>query len=86
LWDHDERRKASAWFNQMIDGMRTSGAICPSNLKHIAAALRLMHDPVLTTKSRIDMRSIAPIRIEGLHCRDTPHATDAFGGWRPRLI
>jgi hypothetical protein len=45
LWDHGEKKDASAAFNQMIDRVRTANRIYPSNPQHIAAALRLVHDP-----------------------------------------
>jgi hypothetical protein len=51
LWDHGEKKDASASFNQMIDAIRTSSRIYPSNPQHIATALRLIHDPALSSKS-----------------------------------
>lgn len=50
LWDHGDRREGSASFNQMIDAIRSSGRIYPSNPNHIADALRLVHDPARMTK------------------------------------
>jgi hypothetical protein len=50
LWDHGDKREGAASFNQMIDAIRTSGRIYPSNPNHIADALRLVHDPARMTK------------------------------------
>jgi hypothetical protein len=44
LWDHDEKKGASASLNQMIDSIRASNRIYPSNPQHIATALRLIHN------------------------------------------
>jgi hypothetical protein len=49
-WDHGQKKEGSASFNEMIDTIRTSGRIYPSNPNHIADALRLIHDPARTTK------------------------------------
>ncbi len=45
LVDHGERKDALASFNLMIEAIRTSGRIYPSNPQHIATALRLTRDP-----------------------------------------
>jgi hypothetical protein len=45
LLDHGERKEALTSFNLMIDAIRTSGRIYPSNPQHIASALRLTQDP-----------------------------------------
>ncbi len=45
LWDHDEKKDALVSLNQMIDSIRASNRIYPSNPQHIATALRLIHDP-----------------------------------------
>ena len=45
LVDHGERKDALASFNLMIEAIRTSGRIYPSNPRHIATALRLTQDP-----------------------------------------
>lgn len=45
LLDHGERKDALASFNLMIEAIRTSGRIYPSNPQHIATALRLTRDP-----------------------------------------
>jgi hypothetical protein len=50
LWDHGEKKDASASFSQMIEAIRTSGRLYPSNPQHIATALRLIHDPALGSK------------------------------------
>jgi hypothetical protein len=51
LWDHGEKKDASAAFNQMIDRVRTANRIYPSNPQHIAAALRLVYDPAHPAQS-----------------------------------
>jgi hypothetical protein len=50
LLDHGERKDALASFNLMIDAIRSSGRIYPSNPHHIATALRLTQDPGHNTK------------------------------------
>jgi hypothetical protein len=45
LLDHGERKDALASFNLMIEAIRTSGRIYPSNPQHIATALLLTQDP-----------------------------------------
>jgi hypothetical protein len=45
LFDHGEKKDALASFNLMIEALRTSGRIYPSNPQHIATALRLTQDP-----------------------------------------
>jgi hypothetical protein len=44
LVDHGERKDALASFNLMIEAIRTTGRIYPSNPQHIATALRLTQD------------------------------------------
>lgn len=51
LWDHGEKKDASASFSQMIDSIRASSRIYPSNPQHIATALRVIHEPGRSSKS-----------------------------------
>ncbi|MGA7809346.1 MAG: hypothetical protein WCB02_32580, partial [Bradyrhizobium sp.] len=51
LLDHGERKDALASYNLMIDAIRTSGRIYPSNPQHIASALRLTQDPGRNAKA-----------------------------------
>ncbi|MBV9970956.1 MAG: hypothetical protein JO228_13300 [Xanthobacteraceae bacterium] len=61
LWDHGDKREGSASFNQMIDAIRMSDRIYPSNPNHIADALRLIHDPARTTKPSRGAALVSPM-------------------------
>lgn len=60
LHDHGERRDAVASFNLMIDALRSSGRIYPSNPQHIATALRLTQDPGRSAKALQGALAIVP--------------------------
>jgi hypothetical protein len=51
LIDHGNRKDALSSFNAMIEAIRTTGRIYPSNPQHIAAALRLTQDPGRSPKA-----------------------------------
>jgi hypothetical protein len=45
LWDHGEQAAALPYFNQMLDAVRSSSGIYPSNPQHIAVAVKLVNVP-----------------------------------------
>lgn len=45
LWDHGDHAAALPYFNQMLDEIRSSGGVYPSNPQHIATALKLINEP-----------------------------------------
>jgi hypothetical protein len=60
LLDHGERKDAVASFNLMIEAIRTSGRIYPSNPQHIAIALRVAQDPGHNVKALQAALAIIP--------------------------
>jgi hypothetical protein len=60
LFDHGDKKDALAAFNQMIEAIRTSGRIYPSNPQHIATALRLTQDPNRNAKGLQAAQAIIP--------------------------
>jgi hypothetical protein len=50
MLDHGEKNEATESFNRMIDSLRSSGRIYPSNPQHIATALKLIYDPGRSSK------------------------------------
>jgi hypothetical protein len=60
LLDHGERKDALASFNQMMDAIRTSDGIYPSNPRHIAITLRLTQDPGRNAKALQTAVAVTP--------------------------
>ncbi|MGY3532301.1 hypothetical protein ACVISU_005069 [Bradyrhizobium sp. USDA 4452] len=60
LLDHGERKEALTSFNLMIESIRTSGRIYPSNPQQIATALRLTQDPGHNAKTLQAALSMIP--------------------------
>ena len=60
LLDRGEKKDALASFNQMINAIRTTGRIYPSNPQHIATALRLTQNSPFNAKTLLAALAVTP--------------------------